>query len=87
MNINSLLRELSGPRPLCRDPDIVSKPRIWKHSASAVSLESQSTLRDMRAGRMATPPTSIAPHTDLALMLDSPDLLVYAMWKFSNIKQ
>jgi hypothetical protein len=28
-NINSLLRELSGPQPLRRGPDIISKPLIW----------------------------------------------------------
>ena len=32
MNIHSLLRELSGPRPLRRVMDIVSKPRIWSRS-------------------------------------------------------
>ena len=28
-NIHCLLRELSGPRPLCRGADIVSKPFVW----------------------------------------------------------
>jgi hypothetical protein len=28
-HIQSLLRELSGPRPFCRDTDIVFKPHIW----------------------------------------------------------
>ena len=29
MNIHGLIRELSGPRPLCRVVDIVSKSLIW----------------------------------------------------------
>ena len=41
------LRELSGPRPLHRVEDIVSKPRIWNRGAMAISLESQPTLQIM----------------------------------------
>ena len=34
-NIQSLSRELSGPRPLCRVADIVSKQRVWNRNTSA----------------------------------------------------
>ena len=37
--IKSLLRELSGPRPLRRAVDIVSKPRIWSHGAKTILLD------------------------------------------------
>ena len=46
-DINSLLRELSGPRPLCRGVDIVSKSRIWGDGASAISFETQPTFQTL----------------------------------------
>ena len=45
MNINSLLREVSGPRPSRRVMDIISKPGIRNRSAR--SLENQSIFRIM----------------------------------------
>ena len=43
-NIYELIRELSGPRPLCRVVDIVPEPRIWNHTAGIVLLENQPTV-------------------------------------------
>jgi len=51
MNIYALIKELSGPRPLCRVGDIVSKPRIWNCGAEAVSLENRTTVRDIGVGK------------------------------------
>ena len=68
MNINSLLRELSGPRPLCRGVDIVSKPRIWGDGASAVSFETQPTFQTAGCGKGGNPtyfnPTTCWYHPD-----------------------
>ena len=52
-DIHGLIRELSGPRPLRRVVDIVSKPRIWSRSAKAISLENWPTLEAMVSGRTA----------------------------------
>ena len=41
------IRELSGPRPLGRVVDFVSKPRIWSCGAKAILLKSGSTFRIM----------------------------------------
>ena len=38
-------------------------------------------------GRMATLPTSTLPRTGITSTLYSPVLLVYTMWKFSDIEQ
>jgi len=54
-SIQSLLRELSGPRPLRRDVDIASKPRIWDHGASAVSLETRPTSQILGCGKGGSP--------------------------------
>jgi hypothetical protein len=51
MDIKTLIRELSGPRPLRWVMDIVPKPHIWNRGAKAVSLETQSTIQIMGAGK------------------------------------
>jgi len=54
MNISSLLRELSGPRPLCLGVDIVFKPRI-RNPAPWPFRSNPSQPSQLRgAGRMAT---------------------------------
>ena len=58
-NTHYLLRELSGPRPLCRAMDIVSKPHIWNHSTGAVSFECWPPSEIQGSGRAAIPATSI----------------------------
>ena len=50
-NFYALIRELSGPRPLCRVRDIVSKPRIWNRGAQAVLLENRTTVRAIGVGK------------------------------------
>ena len=71
MNINSLLRELSGPRPLCRGVDIVSKPRIWGGGASAVSFEIQLAFQTVGGGKGDNStyfnPTTCWRHSDTQL--------------------
>ena len=62
MDINNLLRELSGPRPLCRGVDIVSKPRICSHGASAVTLETQPTYQTTGDGKDGNPDTRISSY-------------------------
>jgi len=42
-NIYGLIRELSGPCPLCRVPDICSKPRIWNRGARVISFGTRTT--------------------------------------------
>ena len=68
MNINNLLRELSGPQPLCRGVDIVFKPRIWGDGASAVSFETQPTSHTAGCGKGGNPtyfnPTTCWYHPD-----------------------
>lgn len=46
---------LSGPRPLCRVADIVSKPRILDRSTPAVSPENQSIFRITGVGKDCDP--------------------------------
>ena len=62
-NTQCLLRELSGPRPLCRAMDIVSKPRFWNHKTKAVSFESWPPLRICGSGRAVISATSTQPGT------------------------
>ena len=50
-NIESLFRELSGPRPLRRIVDIVSKPRIQGRGAKAILLDNQPALQVTGSGR------------------------------------
>ena len=83
MNINSLLRELSGPRTLCRGVGIVSKPRLGLFTRNPANLPNYMGA----AGRMANPPNSTPPHASVTPTLDSPVSLVYAMQKFPNIEQ
>ena len=56
MNIHSLIRELSGPRPLCRVTDIGSKPRIWNRKVGAISSETRPTS-ELTVPRMDRNPT------------------------------
>ena len=48
MNIHALMRELSGPRPLCRVVDIVSKPLIWNQINTVYSLEFRERCESFR---------------------------------------
>ena len=50
-NTHNLLRELSGPRPLRRVADIVSKPRIWSRGAKAILLDNRPVLQVTGSGR------------------------------------
>ena len=52
MNVYALLREVPGPRPLCRVPGNYSKPRIWN------SFEIQTTEKIM-GPRKDQNPTSL----------------------------
>jgi len=45
------IRELSGPRPLHRVTDNVSKPRIWNDNVGTISFETQSADRIMGIGK------------------------------------
>ena len=86
----SLLRELSGSRPLRRVVevvDIVSKPRIWSRRAKAISLENWPTLEVMESGRTAI--LLLQPYYTLAFTStrDCPVPLVYARWKSSEIEE
>ena len=58
-NTHYLLRELSGPHPLCRDMDIVSKPHIWNHNTGVVSFECWPPSEIQGSGKAAIPATSI----------------------------
>ena len=68
VNIDNLLRELSGPQPLHRDVDIISKPRIWNRGASAVSFETQPAFQTTGGGKGGNPtyfnPTLCQCHLD-----------------------
>ena len=68
MNINTLLMELPGPRPLRRGADIVSKPHIWNRNAPAVSLRTQPTFQTTGDGVDGNPtysnPTACWYHLD-----------------------
>ena len=57
--MESLLRELSEPCPLCQVVDIVSKPRIWSCGAKAIPLENQPTLQVTGSGRTVILFTSV----------------------------
>jgi hypothetical protein len=86
-NTHALTRELSGPRPLRRAGDIVSKPRIWNHGAKAVSLRTQPTLRVAGSGELANPPTSALLYVGaITSTLDCPFSPVHTICKFSNIR-
>ena len=80
MNIRTLLRELSGPRPLRWAVDIVSKPRFWNHGAKAVSLEAQPAFRVTGSGRAPTLPTSSLPSSGVVPVSNVPISLTYATW-------
>ena len=86
-NINCLLRELSGPRPLRRGMDIVFRPRIWDHGALTFSFKALPIFRATAAGRVATPPTPTPPHANTTSTLDCPISLAYTMRKFWDTEQ
>ena len=50
-NIQFLLRELSGPRPLRRGKDFVSKPHIWNPAPWPFSFETQSSSQITGGGK------------------------------------
>ena len=57
-NIYALIRELLGPRPLCRVPDIYSKPPgIWDQKAEVISFEIRTTneIMEPRKDRNSAP--------------------------------
>jgi hypothetical protein len=87
MNIQSLLREMSRPRPLRWSVDIVSKSRLWKHGASAVSLETQTIFQAMGGGKDGSPAYLGVSHAGVTLVLDPLVSLVYATYKFADIGQ
>ena len=86
-NIESLLRELSGPRPLHRVVDIVSKPRIWSRGAEAISFENWPTLQVKGLGRTVI--ILLQPYCTLAFTSthDYSVTSVYVRWKFSEIEE
>ena len=87
-NISSLLRErLSGPRPLRRAVDIVSKPRIWICGAKAVLLKTRPTFRIMGVRKTGIPPTPNPPCPGVILTLDRSVSSMYAMRKSSDIEE
>ena len=61
-NIESLLGEASGPRPLRRVMDTISKPRIRSRGANAISLENRPTLQVTGSGRTAISSAPTVPH-------------------------
>jgi len=73
-------------RPLLRVVDIVSKPRIWNHDASVVSLETSQYFK-LRTGMTGIPPTPTLPHAGVASTLNSPVSFMYTTRKFSDIEQ
>jgi hypothetical protein len=81
-NPHSLLRQLSGPRPLCRDVDMVPKPHICDRGALAVSFNTQPGT-----GRVAIPPASNLPRAGATStsMLNAPVSLIYVKWKSLHI--
>jgi len=49
------IRELSGPRPLCRVTDVDSKPLIWNRNTRVISFEAQPTAQIMGGGKDHNP--------------------------------
>ena len=86
-NIDSLLRELSGPRPLRRVVDIVSKPRIWSRGTKTISLESRPTLQVTGMGRTVISSTSAILTLAYTSTHDCSVTPVYARWKFSETEE
>ena len=75
--------ELSGPHPLRRVANIVSKPRIWNRDAMAILLEIHLTFRVTSSGRAVTVPAPALVYASVTLMIDCPAPSVYAMWKLN----
>ena len=61
MNIHSLLRDLSGPRPLRRVIDLVSKPIIWERKATPFIPPSISSRTPERGQTRSQHPPSLIP--------------------------
>ena len=84
-SIQSIFNELSGPRPLHRVVDIVSKPRTWNRNATAVSFENQPTPQITGDGKdfdsTCFNPTECWPASTPDASVSS----VYAMRKASDI--
>ena len=83
-NIESILRELSGPHPLCRVVDIVSKLYIWSRGAKAILLDNQPALQV--TGSRRTVIVLLQPYCTLAFTSthNCPVPLVCTRWKFSE---
>ena len=80
------IRELSGPRPLRRVVDIVSRLRIWSRGAKAILLDNRPALQVTGSGRTVL--VLLQPYCTLAFTSthDCPVPLVCARWKFSEIE-
>ena len=85
-NIESLLRELSGPRPLRRVVDIVSKPRIWSRGAKAILLDNRPALQVTGLGRTVI--ILLQTYCTLAFTSthDCPAPLVCTRWKLRKLR-
>ena len=79
MNIDSLLRGLSGPRPLHRAVDIVSKPHIWHGNTAADSLETSQLPKLPGPGRTAIQSTSTPSSVDTTSMPGTSVASAYAI--------
>ena len=75
-NIQSLSRELLGPRLSRRGVDIVSKPCIWNPVRRLFRSKPGQPSKLRGTGGVATPPTSIPPHTDVTSTSGPPVSLV-----------
>ena len=85
--LNVHIRELSGPRPLCRVGDIVSKPRIWNNGDKPVSLENSQPFELQESGRTAIQHTTIPLGAHIVTMLELPVPSAYATWKAPDIDE
>jgi len=87
MNIYALIRELSGPRPLRRVPDICRKPRIWNRKARAVSFETPQRMGLLGLGRTTTQPPSGSPNPRAISMLQLLILPAYVTRRAADVDE
>jgi hypothetical protein len=87
MNIKTLLRELSGPRPLRWAVGIASKPRICNPGAKSVSLEAHPTYQVTGSGRTPNLPKSRPLDTGVAPVLECSIPPTYATQKTWDIEE
>jgi len=79
-NVYALVRELSGPRPLCRVPDACSRQHVWNRGARAILFETRTTeeimgpqLHPLQAHQISMLQLSISP--------------TYATWRAADIEE